>query len=871
MVVSLLNDRPNSDNFEQSEVLHEFTKATNVRLRLLRPKTTLGHLISVQRQDPTVTRRYFYSIKDINIGGRCVCNGHANSCDISDANEPQKLYCKCQHNTCGAQCEQCCPGYVQFKWKPATVTNPNICQPCNCLGHSQECYYDEEVDNQKTSMDQYGIYSGGGVCTNCQHNTEGTNCDKCRSGFYRPYNRPLNETNVCEKCQCDANFYTGSCAEGSGKCRCRENFQEPNCAECSYGFTGYPECKPCDCYLNGTYGAVCELRTGQCPCLPAYTGQYCRACAEGYFGFPSCSACECTGVGAVSDLCDISTGQCQCKQGYGGRQCRECDVGFYNYPQCSPCNCDKTGTTEEICNKNSGQCICKEGYGGARCDQCISGYFGFPNCTDCGCDTTGSSSRACNSNGKCRCLSNFGGLKCADCSVGHYKYPDCMSCNCDQSGSHGLSCNDEGQCICKRNFDGPKCNKCREGFYNWPICEECNCDPAGVVVAFAGCGSVAAGELCKCKERVAGRICNTCKELYWNLQKLNPLGCQDCLCNRPGTVSSVGNCESESGQCICRENVEGKKCETCKLGSYGLQEGNLFGCSNCECDVGGALHPACERFDALKLGQCQCRHRIHGRKCDAPISTHYYPTLCQHQYEIEDGRTVSESPARFGYDESKFPNYSWKGYAVFSDLMKEVIMEINIQRPTFYRTVFRYLNEGPDQVAATLTFTPEFQDDIQNIHFHFSPTGKATPKIDFAINNYRQQVQTLVLSKGKYKATLKVDKPVEIDYMVLLPEAFYEATLLQESSSPPCRDYERELGSLCRHYSYPKFSDKSMMVRGEAGYASDKRRIETKKYEDVQLNQKLNVVSSHTIVLRYFNALLLRLEPWPRSTESSHN
>lgn len=55
---------------------------------------------------------------------------------------------------------------------------------------------------------------------------------------------------------------------------------------------------------------------------------------------------------------------------------------------------------------------------------------------------------------------------------------------------------------------------------------DCNCDPAGVVEAFAGCGSVPKGELCKCKERVQGRICNQCKPLYWNMQTNNPLGCQ---------------------------------------------------------------------------------------------------------------------------------------------------------------------------------------------------------------------------------------------------------------------------------------------------------------------------------------------------------
>ena len=44
-------------NFSYSSSLQEWTKTTNVRLRLLRTKTLLGHLMHVANEDPTVTRR----------------------------------------------------------------------------------------------------------------------------------------------------------------------------------------------------------------------------------------------------------------------------------------------------------------------------------------------------------------------------------------------------------------------------------------------------------------------------------------------------------------------------------------------------------------------------------------------------------------------------------------------------------------------------------------------------------------------------------------------------------------------------------------------------------------------------------------------
>ena len=57
MYVKLINDRPSAETFSSSEVLQDFTKATNVRLRFLRTKTLLAQMMQVQTQDPSVTRR----------------------------------------------------------------------------------------------------------------------------------------------------------------------------------------------------------------------------------------------------------------------------------------------------------------------------------------------------------------------------------------------------------------------------------------------------------------------------------------------------------------------------------------------------------------------------------------------------------------------------------------------------------------------------------------------------------------------------------------------------------------------------------------------------------------------------------------------
>lgn len=69
-----------------------------------------------------------------------------------------------------------------------------------------------------------------------------------------------------------------------------------------------------------------------------------------------------------------------------------------------------------------------------------------------------------------------------------------------------------------------------------------------------------------------------------------------------------------------------------------------------------------------ETGQCDCRPRIQGRTCREPLQTHYFPTLHQFQFEAEDGHTPAYTAVRYHFKQEIFPNYSWKGYAVFSHL-----------------------------------------------------------------------------------------------------------------------------------------------------------------------------------------------------------
>nr|XP_036864248.1 laminin subunit alpha-1 isoform X1 [Manis javanica] len=303
---SLINGRPSADDL--SPRLLEFTSARYIRLRLQRIRTlnadlmTLGHR-DPRDLDPIVSRRYYYSIKDISVGGMCVCYGHASSCPWDETTK--KLQCQCEHNTCGESCSTCCPGYHQQPWRPGTISSGNTCEQCNCHNKAKDCYYDESVANQKRSLNTAGQFKGGGVCTNCLQNTMGINCETCIDGYYRPHKVSPYENDPC---------------------------------------------RPCDCDPWGSLGSVCikdDLHSdlhkgkwpGQCPCKQGYAGEKCNHCQFGYKGYPACVSCACSRAGSVNE--DPCSEPCLCKENVEGKNCDRCKSGFYDLKERNPQGCSE--------------------------------------------------------------------------------------------------------------------------------------------------------------------------------------------------------------------------------------------------------------------------------------------------------------------------------------------------------------------------------------------------------------------------------------------------------------------------------------------------------------------------------------------------
>ncbi|KAH9363655.1 hypothetical protein HPB48_013661 [Haemaphysalis longicornis] len=287
---SLISGRPGAEEF--TEKLMDFTKARYVRLRLQRIRTLNADLMSFQaaggdseKLDKSVTRRYFYSIKDISIGGQCVCSGHAQECPSKGA----ELQCRCEHNTCGASCERCCPMFNQQPWRMGTAGDAAECEECQCFGHATSCVYDPEVAKSGTSLNKHGEYNGGGVCQNCSE-TIATRAASAPVLALAPREAALETTRTS--------------TEGlhPGDCICREGFTGPKCDQCKRGYRNYPRCEPCPCHPAGTINPdQCE---GPCQCKKHVEGARCDQCVHGHYDLSEtnpegCSSCFCFGVTSV--------------------------------------------------------------------------------------------------------------------------------------------------------------------------------------------------------------------------------------------------------------------------------------------------------------------------------------------------------------------------------------------------------------------------------------------------------------------------------------------------------------------------------------------------------------------------------------------
>uniref|UniRef100_A0A8C0NCN7 Netrin-4 n=1 Tax=Canis lupus familiaris TaxID=9615 RepID=A0A8C0NCN7_CANLF len=272
-----------------SAKVQEQLKITNLRVQLLKRQSC-----PCQRNDLTAKPQHFthYAIYDFIVKGSCFCNGHADQCIPVDGFRPVKApgafhvvhgKCMCKHNTAGTHCQHCAPLYNDRPWEAADgkTGSPKECRTCKCNGHADTCHFDINV------WEASGNRSGG-VCNDCQHNTEGQHCQRCKPGFYRDLRRPFSAPDACKIVHPLAKIIDSR--------RKGENSTKKVCSCHPVGSAALP-------FSSVTF---CDPSNGDCPCKPGVAGPHCDRCMVGYWGFGDygCRPCDCAGS------CDPLTGDC---------------------------------------------------------------------------------------------------------------------------------------------------------------------------------------------------------------------------------------------------------------------------------------------------------------------------------------------------------------------------------------------------------------------------------------------------------------------------------------------------------------------------------------------------------------------------------
>ncbi|XP_059722449.1 basement membrane-specific heparan sulfate proteoglycan core protein isoform X3 [Haemorhous mexicanus] len=191
--------------------------------------------------------------------------------------------CRCPVGYTGLSCQRCAPRFERVTRGPYL----GICSGCGCHGHSSTC---DPVF---------------GHCLNCQHNTEGPQCEKCKPGFFGDATKGT--ATACHPCPCP--------------------YTEPS--------RRFSE----SCFLDTDGQATCDA------CAPGYTGRRCERCAPGYEGDPIQPGGKCTPIGQELVKCDARGGQdeaggtCRCKPNVRGRLCDSCAAGTFHLSAANPAGC----------------------------------------------------------------------------------------------------------------------------------------------------------------------------------------------------------------------------------------------------------------------------------------------------------------------------------------------------------------------------------------------------------------------------------------------------------------------------------------------------------------------------------------------------
>uniref|UniRef100_A0A3B3YPJ9 Laminin subunit beta-2 n=1 Tax=Poecilia mexicana TaxID=48701 RepID=A0A3B3YPJ9_9TELE len=633
---------------------------TNLRLNFTKLHT-LGDTLVDNRAE--IKEKYYYSIYELVVRGNCFCYGHASECapieGIRDDIEGMVHgRCVCNHNTKGLNCEQCGDFYNDQPWRPAEGRNTHACKKCDCSDHSDKCHFDMAVYLATGN-------TSGGVCEDCQHNTMGRNCEICKPFFYKDPTRHIRDPRVCIACDCDPDGSEngGLCDSHTdpslgmvgGQCRCKLNVEGPRCDKCKTGFFGLsannPEgCQPCQCDSRGTVlgSSMCDPFSGDCICKRLVIGRFCDQCLSEHWGLShdlnGCRGCECDIGGALDNQCSMDSGQCRCRSHIMGRDCTQVESGYFFMAL------DHFVYEAEFAQMGQVSFTTREHQPGRPAQWTDIGFAQVPQ------------------GGTLEFLINNIPYSMEYDLVIRYESQmprdwEEVQITVIRPGSIPTSSPCGNTIPDDDRLTVPLPAGARFVVLPQPVCLERSvtyslrleftryqdansilngADYAVVLIdsivlmprhssmEMFNTGDLASNvrkqtfERYRCQEGarsvIRPQISDTCAKLISSMSAVINDGALACNCDPQGSISSL--CDPRGGQCRCRSNIIGRRCDKCAPGTYGF---GPSGCIPCECSSEGSVTRLCDKY----TGQCQCRPGAFGQRCDGCQAGHWGFPSCR--------------------------------------------------------------------------------------------------------------------------------------------------------------------------------------------------------------------------------------------------
>ncbi|KAL4456738.1 hypothetical protein ABPG73_014764 [Tetrahymena malaccensis] len=483
-------------------------------------------------------------------------------CDLSigqyvDTTNPNQQYCRLCNNSCqtcqnSSSCTSCKVGY--YLNNNTCLSCDSSCLTCNgsgpsqCIICAQANSYISVMQNNicvsqcDLSLGQYVDTSNpnqkycrqcNSLCQTCQN---GSDCSRCKDGYY------LNN-NTC--LSCDSSCLT---CKGSGPSQC---------IICSLTNSYISEMQNNKCI------SFCDLTQSQYVDYSDSQQMYCRVCNKPCLtcnGSTSCNSCQ-SGYYLNNNQCEQCDDSCLSCSGPTNQNCTICkSQGYFiatkqNYicvPQCDITQgqyIDLSNPIQSYCR----QCIsfCQTCQNNLSCQNCINGYYlNNNNCFKC--------------DNSCLLCTNSGPSNCTVCSQSNYyistkQNNQCVQ-ECDLMQAQYEDYNNSLQKYCRQcpnecqtctNYEN--CTSCIQGYFlNGSQCQQCDIS-------------------CQSCKGFGSTNCTICKEQnYYISIKENNLCVQFCDVSQAQYIDLSNPSQQYCRKCndLCKTCNDSVNCLTCKDGFY---------------------------------------------------------------------------------------------------------------------------------------------------------------------------------------------------------------------------------------------------------------------------------------------------------------